>query len=144
LEWQVRQLKRRGEDDEHDMRNLESKPHRSRGTSQGLRDESRSLMKVAQPVQLRAFRDYVVRQVRQYGYTTGGFSATVASEKLAKLSKLSAYEIEGIFEYVFICVLSFHFTDQSVGTRGPMATQWPTRYRITLLDKILERNPDGP
>jgi hypothetical protein len=141
LEWQVRQLKRRGEDDEDDMRNLESKHPRARRTSQGLRDKSRSLMKVAQPVQLRAFRDYLVRQ---YGYTTGGFSATVASEKLAKLSKLSAYEIEGIFEYVFICVFSFHFTDQSVGTRGQMATQWPTRYRITLLDKILERNPDGP
>jgi hypothetical protein len=127
LKWQVRQFKRRGEDDEDDMRDLESKLHRQRRITQDLRDESRSLMRVAQPVQLRAFRDYLVRQ---YGYTTGGFSATLASEKLAKVSKLSAYEIEDMFEYVYFRVLSLHFTNQSVGSRGQMATRWPIRCHV--------------
>jgi hypothetical protein len=33
-------------------------------------------------------------------------------------------------EYVHFRVLSLHFTDQSVGTRTKMATQWPIRYLI--------------
>jgi aerobic-type carbon monoxide dehydrogenase small subunit (CoxS/CutS family) len=84
-------------------------------------------MRVAQPVQLRAFRDYLVRQC---GYTTGGFSATLASEKLAKVSKLSTYEIEDMFEYVYCRVLLLHFLNQSVRTQGQMETRWPIRCHV--------------
>jgi hypothetical protein len=127
LKRQVRHLQRRGDDYKEDMHYLERQLHRERLDNRDLRDDSRSLTRVAQPVQLRAFRDYLVRL---YGSTTGGFSAAVASDKLAKVSNLSAAEIADMFEYVYFRVLSLQFTNPRVGTRGQMATTWPIQCHV--------------
>jgi hypothetical protein len=88
-------------------------------------------MRIALPLQLRAFRDYLLGQ---YGVSSRGNLSTpasrIASDELSHLANLPAYTIQRILRFVQFPAVSLSDTNTSIATRETMETRWPIPFHI--------------